>query len=99
MLSDYEKKLMGKIGVDSGVIWIGDPCYLKHHKPEKFYQSLEHDEFYKSFNHPLDHEGLGILASSFEGDGFYPVYGLFKKDDPRPRKIIIDFEENKEHAE
>ena len=29
---------VGSIGVDAGIVWVGDPCYIKHH-PEIYDQS------------------------------------------------------------
>jgi len=80
------KQLVGHIEVDTGLCWIGNPCYILHAKP--FPKALGKDwgEFVgtileggvyptmKSFNYDLGHEGLGVIVSTGLGDGTYPVY-------------------------
>lgn len=29
-LNKFTPKLLGHIGVDAGIVWIGDPCYILH---------------------------------------------------------------------
>tara|TARA_R110002051_G_scaffold94181_1_gene163914 strand:+ start:3490 stop:3810 length:321 start_codon:yes stop_codon:yes gene_type:complete len=78
-------KLIGKVGVDSGTIWIGDPCYiLSDERPKalgKDWSELGHKTFKDgkcqlpmSFNYDMGHEGLGVMSSTKHGDGVYPVY-------------------------
>ncbi len=78
-------KLIGKVGVDSGTIWIGDPCYiLSGERPKalgKDWSELGHKTFKDgkcqlpiSFNFDMGHEGLGVMSSTKYGDGVYPVY-------------------------
>ena len=78
-------KLIGKVGVDSGTIWIGDPCYiLSDERPKalgKDWSELGHKTFKDgkcqlpiSFNFDMGHEGLGVMSSTKHGDGVYPVY-------------------------
>lgn len=79
---------VGGVGVDAGLVMIGDPCYVsvddrdpdEHpvHNWGAFCDSLGHDyPIAKSLNYNLGHEGLGVVVSSGIGDGFYPV--LVKK--------------------
>lgn len=103
---DFELKQIGKIGVDSGLVWIGDPCYLLDgDKPESvgkdwgefcdiFKENEEKETRSISFNYDMGHEGLGVCSSTKWGDGTYPVYGIFEKGDTRksPNGILIDFE-------
>lgn len=28
--SKFERRVLGHIGVDAGIVWIGDPCYILH---------------------------------------------------------------------
>lgn len=78
---------VGNIGVDAGLCWIGDPCYIikddNEHRPEAFGKNWGdfcdnsddvHSKGFKSFNYDLGHEGLGVCVSTGYGDGFYPVY-------------------------
>jgi hypothetical protein len=96
----YWKKI-GNFGVDAGICWIGDPCYILHtDKPPKtigkdwseFCElTLEEDyPLYKSFNYDMGHEGLGVCVSTGWGDGFYPVYARILNG--RIMQIFIDFD-------
>lgn len=77
---------VGVVSVDSGRIWIGDPCYVLDpdptHRPraigaddagfEAFMESLGNNEA-KAFNHDVGREGLGVCIPSSLGDGVFPV--------------------------
>lgn len=80
-------KTIGHIGVDAGLCWVGDPCYI-FHKEEKekkeligtigknwreFCDKINHEKGYTSFNYPAGHEGLGFAISTGYGDGYYPI--------------------------
>ena len=95
-------KHIGDIGVDSGLCWIGDPCYVMHKKEGKGYPELGknwqdfcellHLEDGKRFHH----KSFGILGVATEtgfGDGIYPVYAKIEKTDwgDRVTKVMIDF--------
>ena len=93
-------QFLGTIGVDAGLVWIGDPCYILHEKLPKtlgntwsefcdFFNEKEH----LSFNYDRGHEGLGVCTSTKHGDGSYPVIGVFDEDDKRPSAVIIDFDD------
>ena len=96
-----EKKKIGVIGVDAGLCWVGDPCYVLHKSDEEKYKSIGENwsEFcnimgsnnHKQFTYDLGHDGLGVCVTTGYGDGNYPVYGYFNKDN-RISKIEIDFE-------
>jgi len=79
---------VGSIGVDSGLCWIGDPCYLFNDKrPEEcgkdwveFCDILRKKEEAAGghptrvqYNYDKGHAGLGVLVSTGYGDGVYPV--------------------------
>lgn len=108
---DIIKKLLGKVGVDSGLIWIGDPCYILADKkrgksPEdsisysELLDLLDNSEPLRhcSVPYPLGHEGLGVCSTTYEGDGTYPVYGYFRNGENRPFKIEIDFQSDESEA-
>ena len=86
-----------KIYVDSGQIWIGDPCYLepKFIPTDQWKQFVNSIDFEKRFQEPMG-EGLGILSTSGWGDGSYPVEIEMGNGDEsnRVRKITITFWEN-----
>lgn len=90
-----KKILIGNISVDSGIIWIGDPCYLSDISLDDITYAIQkawsEKRFYESLKFNLGHEGAGIVSSTYDGDGHYPVYGYFKDNDKRPIGIYIDF--------
>jgi Protein of unknown function (DUF4241) len=93
---------IGDIGVDAGLCWVGDPCYILHKdEPPKaigkswdeFCDILYQDDQFpicKQFNYDLGHPGLGIVMSSGYGDGTYPVYAEFD-DEGRVAKVWVEF--------
>lgn len=93
-----ESVKIGEIGVDAGLVWIGDPCYILH-KGEDFPPELgkSWDEFCdivlgkepSSGPTVVDFDGLGVVASTGYGDGTYPVFAEF--EDGRVKKITIEF--------
>lgn len=75
---------IGEIGVDAGLVWIGDPCYIWEDGTaqeqigdwSKFCAALEdtpHPQ-HKNFG------TLGVAASSGLGDGRYPVYAEIENE-------------------
>ncbi|EGL82059.1 hypothetical protein CathTA2_2422 [Caldalkalibacillus thermarum TA2.A1] len=75
------RKLIGRVGVDSGRLLIIDPFYLSGTWGEynKIYGLDDNDELFEQLNYPLGHEGLGVVFRSGLGDGKYNVYGTFKE--------------------
>lgn len=91
-----EKILIGHIGVDSGTIYIGDPCYLRGEiNPDDISHAIQkawdNEKFTASLNYKLGHEGAGIVSSTYDGDGTYPIYAVFKNGENRPLRLIVDF--------
>lgn len=95
-------KQIGEIGVDAGLCWIGDPCYILHkEKPpqaigkdwDEFCDILHEDDQYptaKQFHYDLGHPGLGVVISTGYGDGVYPVFAEFNEDG-RIAKVWVEF--------
>jgi hypothetical protein len=77
-MSRWEK--VGIIGVDAGMCWVGDPCYiLAGDRPKDlgtswgdFCSRMEGDVTQLNYN--LGHPGLGMVVSTGYGDGTYNVY-------------------------
>lgn len=65
---------IGKFGVDAGLCWIGDPCYLSdenHFRDwDKFVDEVGFDVF-KQFKD-------GVVVSTGYGDGVYDVEARFE---------------------
>lgn len=79
------KKLVGHVGVDSGLIFITDPCYIKNHKqlynPEKWQQFCDERYAGRESNRLQPREMCsGIVTNTKHGDGSYPVYATFDED-------------------
>lgn len=99
------KKQIGIIGVDAGLCWVGDPCYIMHREGgkmpkelgknwEEFCSNIEKMDRYQQFNYDAGHAGLGVLVSTGFGDGSYPVYAKISDEGEwgkRVKEITIKF--------
>lgn len=79
---------VGKITVDAGLCWIGDPCYILQpdDRPEDvgedwqdfcsilFAKEEEHPEGCAQFDHGPEATGLGVCVNTGWGDGVYDVF-------------------------
>lgn len=83
-MSDYEE--VGTIGVDAGLCWIGDPCYVLHQEDSPKDLGKDWGAFCDKlglrgqertgavqFHYDLGHAGLGVCVDTGWGDGVYPV--------------------------
>jgi hypothetical protein len=82
--------LLGHIGVDSGTVLIGDPCYVLQDKPpadllENWLTRL--GQFYFD----LGHAGAGVICQTLYGDGCYPVFAELDRSG-RPISVTIEFD-------
>jgi len=89
---------VGSIGVDAGIIWLGDPCYTFFKPPTdvigknwgEFCEKLEAIEEQKEENNDVYPFGFtGIAVSSGYGDGEYPVF--IKRKDGRIKEVKVVF--------
>ena len=94
-------KRIGEIGVDAGLCWIGDPCYVLHKvQPprgigkdwDEFCELLDNGQYptCKQINYDLGHPGLGVVVTTGYGDGVYPVYAQFN-DEGLVAKLWVEF--------
>jgi len=83
---------VGSCDVDSGQIYVVDPCYIKHHK------SLHADENWEEFctqrfpdgqQQPAKEMCSGVVSSTYFGDGSYPVYVTIQDGAPKKMEIIF----------
>ena len=78
-----EKKVIGQLGVDSGTLMIGDPCYAIH-------RETPYKEFGKNWLDFCDTvlgdhadsvypvgDGLAVAVSTVYGDGVYNLVGTY----------------------
>lgn len=74
------RKLVGRISVDAGLVYVGDPCYVigkplgatAWHEFLKRYVQEDEDKPPK-IAFPID-DGTAVVVPSGYGDGSYPVY-------------------------
>jgi len=93
-------ELVGHIGVDAGLCWIGDPCYcvtpdVDEHPAntwDEFCNKLQKIEKrgVAQWNYKLGHRGLGVSVSTGYGDGVYPVY-IKRGDEGRIAEVKVMF--------
>lgn len=96
-----EWRKIGHVGVDSGSLMIGDPCYfIDDNWSDEHYNQIVCGNWSHSlkvkFDKPADinsaHEGKGIIFNSGLGDGVYDVYARFTECfGRRIAEIRIDF--------
>jgi hypothetical protein len=95
---------VGEIGVDAGLCWVGDPCYIMHCEDglpkdlgknwEEFCDKVNKMDYARQFNYDLGHAGLGVVVSTGFGDGVYPVYAKISDEGEwgkRVKEITIKF--------
>ena len=102
-MSEWEQ--VGVIGVDAGLCWVGDPCYILHKDGDKqpqdigenwveFCNKLDQDDDVNpvahQFNYDLGHPGLGVCVETGYGDGVYPVE-IRKNSQGRVAEVRIIF--------
>jgi len=92
-------EVVGHIGIDAGLCWIGDPCYVlgddasfRVRSWDKFCSKLGKD--YPQIAQPIG-DGIGFAISTGIGDGYYPVtvetVDLGKSWGKRVSRVTIDF--------
>lgn len=87
------KKIIGHIGVDAGLCWLGDPCYvLPKDATDKIGRDWGKfcDEFSKKKKQGCAEFNSGVCVQTGWGDGYYPVYATFSNDG-RVSSVTVDF--------
>lgn len=95
-----KRRMVGRVGIDSGLIVIMDPGHAFSENEEL--QRLEKisDSISRHTGHPneldipsYDNEDVArVIAASTQGDGVYPVYAEFKHK--RLVGLTIEFDED-----
>jgi len=86
-------KLVGNIGVDAGMCWIGDPCYVLPDDGSGRDRVRYWDLFCKTMQNK-DHfswPGLGVCVRTGHGDGVYPV--IANIEDGVVKSVTVKFVE------
>lgn len=95
MLDQEKWEKVGVVGVDAGLLWLGDPCYCvtpdATEHPAKSWKEFCNKLFCGTFqwNNKAGHEGLGVTAETGYGDGTYPVEVL--REDGRIKAVRVRF--------
>lgn len=95
------REQIGEIGVDAGLCWLGDPCYILHpaNMPKELGKDWEdfchrlhkkEERGTSQFNYDKGHSGLGVCVSTGYGDGCYPVY-VTRGEDGRIASVTVEF--------
>lgn len=89
MAKKKEVKQIGVVGVDSGTLLLGDPCYWLDDKD--YDKEICHPNFNRArqVNYDLGHAGKGVIVSSGYGDGSYPVFATIQ--DGRVKEVTVKF--------
>lgn len=88
----------GEIGVDAGLCWIGDPCYVVSKDASHVFKSWSDfcdqigSDDVKQFNYNHGHPGLGVAVQTGYGDGTYPVY-IRRNKEGRVMEVKAVFDE------
>lgn len=93
------KVKIGEIGVDSGTIFVGDPCYTipddASHRVKTWEDwcdiALDGDDY--GVAQPAG-DNIGLSIPTLYGDGTYPVYAEIK--DGRVASITINFDDEED---
>jgi hypothetical protein len=95
MNREWEK--VGEVGVDTGMIWIGDPCYVVSKDASHVWSSWKKFllDLFKIENKGVANFGnIGVAISSGYGDGRYEVF--VKREDGVMKEAKIVFFDNNE---
>ena len=70
------KRRVGHIGVDAGLLWLGDPCYVlpddSTHNPGRDWETFAETMLTLPSPQVKNFNGLGVCLST-GGDGSFPV--------------------------
>lgn len=96
MRRKIERKIIGVVGVDSGMLLISDPSYVLHQSPPRFECGRTWTEFCQlidtehQLSTPRTNIPLAVNFGDFGGDGVFQVVGEY--EGKLLKKVIIQFE-------
>src|SRR5690606_15746733 len=71
--------------------WEVKKAFYEKYDAENPFKSDKIDTGVANFTHDGGHGGMGLMLSTYMGDGTYPVYVEYGEDN-RPRRVLIDFD-------
>jgi hypothetical protein len=83
-----DDELIGYVGVDSGMVWLGDPCYIAGRDSDALVDSILADQT-GGIATPLGDLG-GFAVTTPYGDGVYPVR-VHRDAGGRVLRLEVDF--------
>jgi len=98
-------KKIGVIGVDAGICWIGDPCYILHQEEipkdigknwTEFCNRTDTPDNHWQFNYDAGHPGLGVCVSTGWGDGEYKVFAREENGRIAEVKVVFGYSDDEE---
>ena len=91
--------LIGHVGVDAGLLTIGDPCYFSGIDYDRDILPTVLGGYDRHENYwDIDFSGGMIVFSTTWGDGIYPVYAkLGANGRPTEVKVVMDDYDNEEY--
>jgi len=102
-MSKWEKA--GVVGVDAGMLWLGDPCYCvtpdANNHPAKTWKEFCEKVGNKDviqFNYAIGRPGLGVVVHTGNGDGEYDVF-IKKSKNGRIAEVKTVFINEEEQSE
>lgn len=100
MQTKLRKVQVGYIGVDAGLVWVGDPCYILHRAKRDLDSALGKswiefvDKIQPASPGPVLKEvgrGIACVVSSGAGDGNYPVFA-FLTEANEVHRLVVEFD-------
>lgn len=87
---------IGSVGVDAGLLTVGDPCYFDGISYDNDILPVVLGGYEKGQNHwNIDYSGGMIVFSTTWGDGVYPVYAKFdNRGRPTEVKVVMDWDDD-----
>lgn len=88
---------VGEMGVDAGLCWVGDPCYVVAKDSSHVFESWSSfcDQIgnadVKQFDFGKTNSGLGVCVSTGWGDGCYPVFVKRDVETGRIAEVRVKF--------
>jgi hypothetical protein len=85
----------GTVGVDAGLVWVGDPCYVMG--DDASHRVRDWSEFCRRLDESHDKDGFsqplgpitGVVVSSGYGDGEYPVMVARNRDGRVAAALVV----------